>query len=380
MKKAFAAGPLIGVMAVSFALYQATAPRVSYAQSAGQPVSNGVPVRVATATVKPTPVEFDTIGNVQTVSSVAIKSRIDAVIDQVQIQDGQYVKAGDVLFQLDARSAQAMVHQAEAALARDQVQLANANRNVDRDKQLLTKEFVSHQQFDTNSATADALSATVKADQALLENAKVQLSYYTIAAPIDGRVGLISIKRGNSIKSNDVPLATINQILPIYVSFALPQDELPDLRSAMAQGPVLVHVLPKGDKGAPVAGKIGFFENSIDMTSGTVTVRASFDNNEQRLWPGQFVNVSVVVRTDPNALVVPPAAVQIGQNGTYVFLIKDDNTATIQPVTVDRNVGGMAVISKGLQAGDKVAIDGQLRLSEGTHVRIVTDGQKDNAS
>ena len=316
----------------------------------------------------------------QTVSSIAVKSRIDAVIDQVLVQDGQYVKAGDVLFQLDSRSALAMVHQAEAALARDQVQLANANRNVDRDKQLLTKEFVSHQQFDTDSATADALSATVKADQAQLENAKVQLSYYTISAPIDGRVGLISIKRGNSIKSNDVPLATVNQIQPIYVSFALPQDELPDLRSAMTQGPVTVHVLPKGDKGAPVAGKIGFFENSIDMTSGTVTVRASFDNDEQRLWPGQFVNVSVLVRTDPNALVIPPAAMQIGQNGSYVFVVKDDDTTEIRPITVDRTVGGMAVVSKGLQAGDKVAIDGQLRLSEGTHVRIVTDGQKDNAS
>jgi multidrug efflux system membrane fusion protein len=311
---------------------------------------------------------------------VAIKSRLDAVIDQVLVKDGQFVKAGDVLFKLDSRAAQAQVDQAAATLARDQVQLANANRNFDRDKQLLSKDFVSHQQYDNDSATAAALDATVKADQAQLENAKVLLSYYTITAPIDGRVGLIAIKRGNSIKSNDVPLATVNQIQPIYVSFALPQNDLPELRTALAQGPVPVKVLAQGDKGVPVEGKVAFFENAIDATSGTITVRAAFDNAEQRLWPGQFVNVSVLVRTDPDALVIPPAAVQIGQSGTYVFVIKDDNTAETRPVTVDRTVNGLAVIGKGLKAGERVATDGQLRLSQGTHVQIVTGPTEGSAS
>ncbi|HEY1507316.1 MAG TPA: efflux RND transporter periplasmic adaptor subunit [Stellaceae bacterium] len=333
-------------------------------------------MRIATAAVKATPVEFNTIGNVQTIASVAVKSRIDAVIDQVLVKDGQFVKAGDVLFQLDSRAAQAALHQAEANLARDQVQLANAQRNVNRDKSLLEKNFVSQQQYDTDSATAAALDATVKGDQAQLENAKVQLSYYTILAPINGRVGLIAIKQGNSIKSNDVPLATVNEIQPIYASFALAQTNLPDLRAAMAQGAVSVEVTPQGDNGGPVTGKVAFFENTIDQTSGTITVRASFDNTEQRLWPGQFVKVAVLVRTDPNSLVIPPAAVQIGQNGAYVFVVKDDDTTEVRLVTVERTVNNMAVIAKGLKAGEKVVTDGQLRLSDGTHVQVVTDAQK----
>lgn len=374
MKQVNWARALVGAVAAAAVFCNAAALNRAYAQAPGP--GGGVPVRVATAGIKATPVEFDTIGNVQTIASVAVKSRIDAVIDQVLVKDGQFVKTGDVLFKLDSRAAQAQVDQASATLARDQVQLANAERNLDRDKQLLTKDYVSHQQYDNDSATAAGLQATVRADQAQLENAKVQLSYYTIVAPIDGRVGLIAIKQGNSIKSNDVPLATVNQIQPIYVSFALAQSNLPELRSAMSQGPVSVQVTPQGDNGGPVTGKVAFFENSIDATSGTITIRATFDNAEQRLWPGQFVKVAVLVRTDPNSLVVPPAAVQIGQNGSYVFVVKDDNTVETRPVTVDRTVNGLAVIGKGLKAGDKVVTDGQLRLGEGTHVQIVTDVPK----
>ncbi len=364
----------VGVLAVAGVSYQFGLLGPARSQTAGPRAFGPVPVRAATAAIVPTPVEFDTIGTAQTIASVAIKSRLDAVIDAVLVKDGQFVNAGDVMFQLDNRAAHAQVDQATATLARDQAQLANALRNVERDKPLVNKNFVSHQQFDTDSATAKALTATVQADQAALENAKVLLSYYTIKAPIDGRVGMITLKRGNSIKANDVPLATINQIRPIYVSFALPQGDLPELRAAMAAGPVTVRVLPQGDKGEPIEGKIAFFDNTIDTTSGTINVRASFANEDQRLWPGQYVDVSVLVRTDPNALVVPPAAVQVGQNGSYVFVIKPDNTAETRAVTVDRTVDGRAVISKGLKAGDKVVTDGQLRLADGTHVRIVPEG------
>ena len=377
MKRIIGAIAVTAVLALGGMFYETALLGPAYSQTPGARPQGAIPVRVATVAVTPTPVEFDTIGSVQTIASVSIKSRLDAVIDKVLVEDGQFVKAGDVLFQLDSRAAKAQVDQAEATLARDQVQLANAQRNVERDKPLLTKDFVSHQQFDTDSATANALQATVLADQAQAENAKVLLSYYTIVSPFDGRVGMIAIKRGNSIKSNDVPLATINQIKPIYVSIALPQGNLPELRAAMAQGPVTVQVLPQGDKGTPVEGKIAFFDNAIDTTSGTINVRATFDNNEQRLWPGQFVNVSILVRTDQDALVVPPAAVQVGQNGTYVFVIKDDGTAETRPVTVDRTVAGKAVVSKGLRAGEKVVTDGQLRLADGARVQIVPDnGQK----
>lgn len=344
----------------------------SWSQTPGRPVGV-VPVRIATAAIKPTPVQVDTIGSVQTIASVAIKSRLDAVIDTVVAQDGQYVKAGDVLFQLDSRVAEAQLHQAEAILARDQAQLSNAQRDVERYKSLVSKDFVSRQQFDTSSTTARALEATVQADQAQLDNMKALLSYYTIKAPIDGRIGMIAIKRGNSIKSNDVPLATVNQIQPIYVSFALPQSSLPELRAAMQQETVSVRVVPQGDKGPPVEGKIAFFDNAIDTTSGTINVRATFGNEQQRLWPGQFVNVSVLVRTDADALVIPPAAIQIGQKGNYVFVIKDDNTAEIRSVTVDRTVAGQTVISKGLAPGEKIVIDGQLRLSDGTRTQIISD-------
>jgi multidrug efflux system membrane fusion protein len=377
------AGALLGAVAAGAVLYDAAAPHPAHSQAApggGQRPQAGVPVRIATAITKPTPVEFNTIGTVQTIASVSVKSRVDAVIDQVMVKDGQFVKTGDVLFQLDSRAAQATLHQAEATLARDQVQLANAQRVAGRDKSLISKSFVSQQQFDNDSATAAALEATVRADQAQVENAKVTLSYYTIVAPIDGRVGLITIKQGNSIKANDVPLASVNQIQPIYVSIALPQNNLPELRLAMAQGPVTVEVRPAGDKGDPIAGKIAFFDNTIDSTSGTINVRSTFDNGQQRLWPGQFVNVSVVVRADPNALVIPPAAVQAGQNGTYVFVIKDDNTAETRPITVDRTVDGLAVIASGLHPGEKIVTDGQLRLTDGTHVQIVSDAPKGDAS
>jgi membrane fusion protein, multidrug efflux system len=373
MKQLAWAAAFLGVMAIGGLAYQddLLSPARSQTSPAGRQ-QGVVPVRIATAEVKPTPVQIDTIGTVQTIASVAVKSRLDAVIDMVIVQDGQYVKAGDVLFQLDSRVAETQMHQAEAVLARDQAQLANAQRDVERYKSLVSKDFVSRQQFDTSSTTARALEATVQADQAQLENMKVLLSYYTIKAPIDGRVGMIAIKRGNSIKSNDVPLATVNQIMPIYVSLSLPQINLPELRAAMQRGPVTVQVVPQGDKGAPVEGKVAFFDNTIDTTSGTISVRASFDNEQQRLWPGQFVNASVLVRTDADALVVPPASVQVGQKGNFVFVIKDDNTAETRPVTVDRTVAGQTVISNGLKAGEKVVIDGQLRLNDGTRVQIVS--------
>ena len=381
MRHVIWAGALLGVVAAGAVLYAIAAPDFAHSQQAPAPRQQaGVPVRITTAVTKPTPVEFNTIGNVQTIASVSVKSRIDAVIDQVLVKDGQSVKAGDVLFQLDSRAGQAALHQAEATLARDQAQLANAQRNASRSKSLIAKNFVSQQQFDTDSSTATALEATVKADQAQVENAKVVMSYYTITAPIDGRVGLIAIKQGNSIKANDVPLATVNQIQPIYVSIALPQNSLPELRAAMTKGPVTVQVMPAGDKGGPISGKIAFFDNTIDATSGTINVRSTFENADQRLWPGQFVNVSVLVRTDPDALVIAPAAIQAGQNGTYVFIVKDDNTAEARPVTVDRKVNGLAVISKGLSPGEKVVMDGQLRLSNGTRVQIVPDAPKGDAS
>jgi multidrug efflux system membrane fusion protein len=344
-------------------------PALSQTPAAQRPFP-AVPVVVAAATRETVPVRVETIGTVQTIATVTIKSRIDGFIDKVLVEDGQYVKAGDVLFRLDARAAQAQLQQVQATLVKDQAMLANARRDVARYAPLVAKDFVSHQQYDTASTTAQALEAAVASDQAAIENYKVQLTYYTMVAPIDGRVGAVLIKAGNSIKANDLPLATINQIKPIYVSFSLPQSELPAIRDAMSQGPVEVSVRATGDAGPPISGAIAFFDNAVDTTSGTINVRAKFENEAQRLWPGQFVNVAATTRVDGSAIVVPPAAVQVGQDGKYVFVIKPDNTAESRPVTVSRTVDGKSVIAKGLAEGERVVIDGQSRLTDGTRVEI----------
>ena len=329
-----------------------------------------VPVRIAPAERRSVPVRLDAIGTVQVFASVSIKSRLDGQIAEVKVKDGQYVKAGDPLFLLDPRAAQAQVHQMEAQLARDKAQLVNARRDVERYAPLVKKEFVSHQQYDTALTTAQALEASVKSDEAALENAKVLLSYYTINAPIDGRLGMVSAKSGNNVKANDVPFLTINQVKPIYAVFSVSERELPGIRAALAQGPLTVKALPAGDKGAPVEGKLAFFDNSVDSATGTIALRGVFANDDERLWPGQFVNVSMTLAEDPDALVVPQAAVQIGQTGTFVFVIRDDNTAEARKVEASRIVDGMSVISSGLEAGDRIVIDGQLRLSTGTRVEI----------
>jgi membrane fusion protein, multidrug efflux system len=370
MKRLWWAVAFVVLAALGGVAYQA---RLEPARSQTPGAARGqgaVPVVIAAARIQATPVRIDTIGTAQTIANVTIKSRIDGYIDSVLIHDGQYVKAGDVMFRLDSRSAQAQVQQGQAQLARDQAQLENARRDVQRYAPLVAKDFVSHQQYDTSKTSATALEASVASDQAQLDNMKVLMSYDTIVAPIDGRVGMVTIKAGNSIKSNDLPLATINQIKPIYVGFNLPQGELPALRAAMSGGTVSVAVLPQGDTQAPIKGTVEFFDNTVDIPSGTIAVRAKFTNDDQRLWPGQFVNVSVTTRTDANAVVIPPAAVQVGQNGNYVFLIKEDNTAELRPVTIARTIDGNAVVGKGLAAGDRVVVDGAMRLSDGARVEV----------
>lgn len=342
-------------------------------QSAAAPASRpspAVPVRVVLAERRSMPVRLEAIGTVQVFASVAVKSRIDGQIADVKVKDGQYVKAGDTLFLLDARAAEAQVRQMEAQIARDKAQLVNARRDVDRYAPLLQKDFVSHQQYDTALTTAQALEAGVKSDDAALENSKVLLTYYTISAPINGRLGMVTAKTGNNVKANDVPFLSINQVKPIYVLFSVAQSELPGIRAALAQGTVTVAAVPAGDKGAPVQGKLAFFDNSVDTATGTIALRGIFDNDDERLWPGQFVNVSMTLSQDPDALVVPQAAVQLGQDGTFVFVVDEANLAKAQPVVVKRVVDGMSVVKDGLEPGERVVVDGQLRLSNGTHVEI----------
>lgn len=350
-----AAAAIVAVAAVSYAVL--APPRVATA-----PAQPPVPVAVAAVTQQPMPVRIETIGTVQTIANVVVKSRVDGYITDVLIKDGQFVKTGEVMFKLDDRAARAQLEQMKA-------QLENAKRDVARYKPLVSQQFVSRQVYDTAVANEQALQAQV-------DDLRAQLSYYTIVAPIDGRAGTINIKAGNSIKANDLPFVTINQISPIYVGFTLPQSELPGLRDAMAKGPVAVQAKPNGDDGPAVAGKLAFFDNTVDVNSGTIAAKAVFENSQQRLWPGQFVNVSVTERVDPNALTVPAAAVLVGQNTAYVYVIKDGGVAHMQPVTVARTIDGVSVISAGLTAGEQVATDGQLRLTDGSKVEIRRPGAK----
>lgn len=370
MKRVVMATALLVLLAGMGIAYQTLVSDAARSQTAAPRGAAAVPVVVAAARREPAPVRLDAVGTVQTVASVAIKARIDGQIAQVLVRDGQYVKAGDTLLQLDSRSAEAQVQQMQAQLARDRAQLANAKRDVDRFAPLVAKDYVSRQQYDTAVTNARAIEATVKADEASLENAKVLLTYYTITAPMDGRLGTISLKAGSNVKANDVPIVTINQTKPIWVAFSLAQSDFPAVRAAMASGTVQVDVSAPGDEGPPEKGRVEFFENAIDAATGTIALKATFDNPQERLWPGGFVNVAVVLRVEQDALVVPQAAVQVGQNNTYVFVVKADNTAELRPVKVSRTVEGKSVIAKGLEPGEQVVTDGQLRLTNGSRVDI----------
>jgi multidrug efflux system membrane fusion protein len=329
-----------------------------------------VPVVVAAVTRAPMPVRIDTIGTVQTIAMVSIKSRIDGYVDRVLIRDGQFVKTGDVMFQLDSRSAEAQLRQAQAQLARDQASLEGAERDLKRYSELVAKHATPITTLEAAQTQVGVFKGAVAADDAMIENLRVLLSFCTISAPIDGRVGSIAIKTGNSIKANDIPLATINQIQPIYVSVSLPEPGFPALKAALDKGPAELTARPHGDDGAPIKGTVEFFDSAVDSPTGTIAVRATFANDEQRLWPGQYVNASLMLGIEPDALIVPQAAVRVGQSGNYVFVIKPDRTAEFRPINVARTIDGKSVVASGVSEGEEVAVDGQLRLNNGTKVAI----------
>jgi multidrug efflux system membrane fusion protein len=359
---------LIVLAAAGVFAYQAVFPPVR-SQTAPAAPPPGVPVAVATVARQSMPIRVDIIATVQTIATVAVRSRIDGYIDKVLVHDGQYVKAGDIMFQLDPRSAAAQLQQAEGQLLRDKASLEGAERDLKRNTDLVAKGATPIINLDAAKTQAGVFDGAVKADEAAINNLKVQLTFCTIAAPIDGRIGFIAIKEGNSINANGVPLATINQMQPIYVNFALPQVDLPALEAAMNRGPVEVSVRAPGDQGAPAKGLVEFFDSAVDSSTGTIAVRAKFANDDRRLWPGQYVNTSVSLGTESDALTVPQTAVQVGQNGNYVFVIKSDR-AEVRPVKTTRTIDGKSVIASGLSEGEQVAIDGQLRLGNGTRVEI----------
>jgi multidrug efflux system membrane fusion protein len=325
------------------------------------------PVTAATVVEKAVPVQLTAIGTVQPVHAVAVRTRLDSQIARVLVQDGQRVEAGQPLFELDARQLEAQRQQAEAVLARDEAQLAYARRNMARKQ----PQISSAAAIDEARTNVEALQAAVRADRASLENLAVQRSYTRILAPIAGRLGTIAYKTGSIVKASDAqPLVTINQLRPIYVAFSVPQTHLGRIQAALAEGAVMATATMPETNAAPQQGRVAYLENAVDASTGTISVRAEFPNARERLWPGAYVNVAVTLRTDPHALVVPAPAVQQGQNGTFVFVIKDDSTVEARNVTVDRILGEEAVVSGGLGAGERVVVDGQLRLVKGARVEV----------
>jgi membrane fusion protein, multidrug efflux system len=330
-----------------------------------------VPVTIASVTLKTVPVELHAIGNVEAYSTINVKSQVEGRLERVYFKEGQDVKKGDLIFTIDPRPFDAALQQAEANLARDKALEANAQAQADRNAKLFESGIVSKDQYEQFRTSADSYAAEVRADQAAVEKAKVDLDYCTIHSPIDGRTGSLLVHEGNLVKANgDTPLVVINQVTPIYVDFSVPEQYLAEIKKRKAAGSLRVEAVLPNEEQHPAQGLLTFVDNAVDQTTGTIRLKGLFPNQERRLWPGQFVNTVLRLTAQPNAVVVPSQAVQTGQSGQYVFVVNPDLAVESRPVVVGQTVQGETVIQKGLQPGEKVVTDGQLRLIPGSRVEI----------
>jgi len=331
-----------------------------------------VPVSVIAAAQQSVPVTVQAIGNVEPLASVAVKARVDGQIVAVNFKEGQEVRKGEVLFRLDSRPFEAALKQAEANVLRDAAARDQARSQERRYKELLEKNFVSKEAYAQIATNAQTAEATAKASQAALESARVNLDYCTIASPIDGFVGKVLLQIGNMVKANDtISLVVINQVRPIYVSFSVPEQQLTEVRRLQQSGPLEVAVSTSDNRHAPLAkGQLAFIDNAVDPSTGTIKLRATFENRDLALWPGQYVTTELKLYEQKDAIVVPAAAVQTGPQGEYVFVMKPDATAEVRKIEVARTNGDQVVIGKGLATGEKVVTRGQLRISPGAKLRV----------
>jgi multidrug efflux system membrane fusion protein len=367
-KKVFSGIILLAVVAATvFLIFQAN--RGSRAET--QKGTPAVPVTTAAVVTKMVPVRLYAIGNIEPYTTVAIKARVDGQLVSVHFKEGDEVRKGSVLFEIDPRPFAASLKQAQANLLKDKALLDRASQQEKRYKDLLAKNFISPDAYEQVRTNAETAAATVSADEAAIENSKLSLEYCTIRAPVTGYAGRIQIQQGNLVKANDTnPMVTINQVVPIYTSFSVPEQNIADVRKYQADGELKVAASFANSAHPPVAGKLSFIDNTADATTGTIKLKAEFPNIDKALWPGQFVNVVLTLHEQKDAIVTPSAAVQSGPTGQYVFVVKPDSTVELRNIKIARAEGDDTVVASGLHAGDQVVIVGQLRLAPGTKVNV----------
>jgi multidrug efflux system membrane fusion protein len=331
-----------------------------------------VPVSVAQVVQEIVPIELSSFGAVEANMSVTVKSQVAGVLTAVHFAEGQEVKKGDLLTSIDSRPFDAALKMAQGTLEKDQAQLKNAQKEASRQAELFKKGFTSQDEYDKSVTAADALKAMVDSDKAAVENAAIQVGYCSIRSPIDGVIGSLSVNQGNLIKEKDVAIASINQISPIRINFTLPQQNLPLIRKYMAGNTLDIKVtIPGAEEQEPVRCSLLFIDNSVDASAGTIRLWGISQNEKRALWPGQFVNVVLVLTQEPNVPVVPSQAVQNGQQGQFVYIVKPDNTVETRPVKVERTIDGRSVVRE-LGPGETVVTDGQSRLVPGAKIEVKT--------
>ena len=358
--------PVILLAALSIVML----PACSQPKPMPMPPDERIPVTVAIAQIRDMPLQVRVIGSVKAIATVAIRAQVGGQLTQVHFREGQDVRKGQPLFSIDSRPFQSALASAQANLARDQAQLRNSESEAARYAGLVKKDYVTREEYEKITTGAEAAHAVVAADRAAIDNARLQLAYCDIRSPIDGRTGSLQVQAGNLIKPNDTtPLVTILQIAPVYTDFSVPESQLGDLR-ARGLGNVPVTATPQGGGKTVDDGRLTFVDNSVDTATGTIHLKATFPNQDRALWPGQFVNVAMTLSSRANAVLIPSQAIQAGQKGLYVYIVKEGGSVEMRPVSVFRTIDQESIIEQGVSAGESVVTDGQLRLSPKSKVDI----------
>jgi multidrug efflux system membrane fusion protein len=352
-----------------FFLILVVASGCSKQQAAPPPRVIAIPVVVAKVTQRAMPVQLTAIGNVGAYT-VSVEAQVAGELLEVHFKEGDFVRKGQLLFTIDARPYEAAFAQVQAQLLRDKAVAANSRAQAQRISKLLADGVVSPSDADATKSAADAAEATVAADEAALETAQLNLEYCKIYSPMDGRTGAVLVKPGNLVKVADLPIVVIKQVSPIHVDFTVPQEYLPDIKKYLAAGPLRVEATVPNNSAPPEVGTLTFVDNTVDTTTGTIHLRATFENQRGLLWPGLYVNTLMTLSQQPNATVIPSQAITAGQQGSFVYVLTSDGTVVPRSVTSSRTVEGLAVIDKGLQPGETVVTDGQVRLVPGSKVQI----------